>query len=75
MMISNKTTSGLGKIQVLKNNISLVVTAPHDCPSNKTLTRNPHKVNEFLIQTLTKAPQKVWQTLTKFDYPNLSAKS
>jgi len=45
-------------------------SAPHYKPSNQTLTKNPHKGVLKNTETLTTAPQKVWQTLKNFDDPN-----
>ena len=42
---------------------------PHHRPSNQPLTKNPHEPGRIFVQTLTSAPQKLWQTLTKFDDP------
>ena len=39
--------------------------APHKRPSRRTLNNYAC----FYCETLTKAPQQVWQTLNKFDYP------
>ena len=43
--------------------------ASHERPSNRPLTENPQKLGAKKWQTLTIAPQKVWQTLKNFDYP------
>ena len=42
---------------------------PHNKPSNQTLTKNPQQLMPRKHQTLKFAPQQVWQTLNKFDYP------
>ena len=43
--------------------------APQVRPSNQTLTINPQKHGVKNEETLKFAPQKLWQTLKKFDYP------
>ncbi|MBQ9763574.1 MAG: hypothetical protein IJV92_04370, partial [Phascolarctobacterium sp.] len=42
---------------------------PQVRPSNQTLTINPQKHGVKNEETLKLDPQKLWQTLKKFDYP------
>lgn len=49
--------------------LTYAMSAPHYRPSNQPLTKYPHKLSRFFVQTLMIAPQKLWQTLKKFDDP------
>lgn len=51
--------------------LTYAMSAPHYRPSNQPLTKYPHKLSRFFVQTLMIAPQKLWQTLKKFDDPFL----
>ena len=58
--------------ELIKPEINISITSflsPQVCPSWKTLTKNPQQLCCFYSETLTKAPQQVWQTLKNFDYP------
>ena len=48
-----------------------LTSAPHERPSNQTLTKNPQKLCYFSCLPLTTNPQLDWQTLKNFDYPKL----
>ena len=52
--------------------LTYAMSAPHYRPSNQPLTKYPHKLSRFFVQTLMIAPQKLWQTLKKFDDPFLN---
>jgi len=46
-----------------------LIFAPQVCPSNQPLMNNPQKLYHFRGKTLKLDPQKLWQTLTNFEYP------
>ena len=61
--------------ELIKPEINISITSflsPQVCPSWKTLTKDPQQLCCFYSETLTKAPQQVWQTLKNFDYPSYS---